>query len=243
MAETPAPQEKPAAAKPKAAPKKQAPPAKPLEDNGDGTLTDPTSGLTWKKSDAWLDMKKFYLWQDHREYVDKANKEKFAGYDNWRIPSKAEALTLFDKTGTKKCMDKNGVEFPIDPHFDPGCVSNTWISECSDEKIIRMDLKIGVDTPYPGNDIWSSIRLVRKPGEAPPPPLGTDAPPAEAPAESGEAKAAPAEGKAAPAAAKPAAAKPAGDTEAKPTKIFTPEERAAMLKRAKAWAAEKAKKG
>ena len=29
-----------------------------------------------------------------------------------------------------------------------------------------MDLKIGLDTPYPTNDVWSSMRLVRKEGEA-----------------------------------------------------------------------------
>ena len=39
-------------------------------------------------------------------------------------------------------------------------------SECSDDQIIRYDLKIGLDTPYPGNDVWSSMRLVSKSGEA-----------------------------------------------------------------------------
>ena len=98
--------------------------------------------------------------------MDKVNKEKFAGYGNWRIPSKAEAITLVDKTGTKQCEDKNGTMFPIDPIFDAGCVSNTWIIECSDDKIIRFDLKIGIDTAYPCIDVWGSVRLVSKPGES-----------------------------------------------------------------------------
>ena len=148
-----------------AAGKKPAPELKPFVDNADGTISDPNSGLIWKKTDAWLDTHKFYTWQAHQEYVDKVNKEKFAGYDNWRIPSKAEASTLVDKTGSKQCEDKNGTMFPIDPIFDAGCVSNTWITECSDELIIRYDLKIGIDTAYPGKDVWGSIRLVSKPGE------------------------------------------------------------------------------
>jgi len=146
--------------------KETAPELKPFVNNGDGTVTDPNTGLIWKKTDAWLDTRKFYTWEDHRAYVDQINKEKHAGIDNWRIPNKQEASTLVDKTGTKNCEDKNGTMFPLDPLFDAGCVANTWISECSDEQIIRYDLKIGLDTPYPGNDVWSSMRLVSKPGEA-----------------------------------------------------------------------------
>ena len=86
-------------------PKKPAKPKEPLVDNGNCTVTDPNSGLMWKKSDAWLDTKRYYTWQTHQGYVDEINKDKFAGYDDWRIPSKADALTLFDKT--KKCLDKN----------------------------------------------------------------------------------------------------------------------------------------
>ena len=234
--------EKPAA---KAPPKKEAPAAKPLVDNGDGTIFDPNSNLTWKKTDAWLDMKKFYPWQTHREYVDwvNQNKDKFGGFDNWRIPNKKESLTLFDKTKTKVLMDKNGTGYPLDPIFAPGGASNTWISEFSDEKIIRMDFKIGVDTPYPTQDVWSSMRLVRIEGEPPPPPVGTE--PVEEEAAPAEANADTANGKAKPA-AKPVAgktaAKPAVDKPATPKRTFTPEERAAMLKRAKAHAAEVAKK-
>ena len=167
MAETdekalsPAEKAKLAAAKKAEAAKKAGPVGEPLVDNGDGTITDPNSGFMWKKTDAWLDMKKFYTWMDHREYVDwvNKNKDKFGGYDNWRIPNKSEALTLFDKTGVKSLVDKNGTSYPIDGIFAPFGASNTWITECSDEKIIRMDLKIGVDTPYPTTDVWSSMRL------------------------------------------------------------------------------------
>ncbi len=223
-------------AKAKAA-KKEEKPKEPLVDNGDGTVTDPNTGLMWKKTDAWLDTKKFYTWAMHREYVDKVNKEKFAGYDNWRIPNKKEAATLVDKS--KQCMDKNGTLYPIDPIFDAGSAASTWITECSDDKIIRFDLKIGIDTAYPTTDVWSSMRLVRKEGEAPPPPVGKEPEPVaaaeSAPAEKAEAGAAEAK----PAAPKPAKTAASGSTPKPiPKKDRTPEEKAAMLKRAKAHAAE-----
>ena len=217
--------------------KKPVPELKPLVDNGDGTITDPNSELIWKKTDAWLDTHKFYTWQAHRDYVDEINKEKFAGHDNWRIPSKNEASTLVDKTGVKLCEDKNGTMFPIDPIFEAGCVSNTWILECSDEKIIRYDLKIGIDTAYPGKDVWGSLRLLSKPGEAsvkvgeqpaPKQVAAEEAPTGDTPAKSVTESA--------------VASKPAGSVPRPSKRDVTEEEKAVFKARAKAWAIEKKKK-
>ena len=238
---SPAEKAKLAAAKKAEAAKKAGPVGEPLVDNEDGTITDPNSGLTWKKTDAWLDKKVFYTWQNHQENVDwvNQNKDEFGGYDNWRIPTKVESLTLFDKTGVKQLMDKNGTYYPIDSIFAPGGASNTWISECSDEKIIRMDLKIGVDTPYPNNDVWSSMRLVRKEGEVL----------AKSSAPTPELKAVEAQADAASASEAMSAADPkksSGNFVPGPTprKDFSSEEKSAMLKRARAHAAEvKARKG
>ena len=57
---SPAEKAKLAAAKKAEAAKKAAPVSKPYVDNGDGTITDPNTGYMWKKTDAWLDMRKFY---------------------------------------------------------------------------------------------------------------------------------------------------------------------------------------
>jgi len=221
-------------AKPK---KKEKPTAKPLTDNGDGTVTDPNSGLMWKKSDAWIDMKKFYTWMVHREYVDKFNQEKFAGYENWRIPNKSEALTIFDKT--KECMDKNGTIFPLDPIFEAGGASNTWISECSDEKIIRFDGKIGIDTSYPTQEVWSSMRLVRREGEALSSPDAVEAKVAPASAETADSKTVKAD--ATPVTPKTAATKAGSGGKVPgvtPRYNRSPEEKAALVARARAHAAD-----
>ncbi len=171
-------------------------------DNGDGTITDPNSGLMWKQTDAWLDMHIFYTWPGHQEYVDKFNKEKFAGYSDWRIPSKADAMTLVEKGRKETVIDKNGTPFPLDPVFTEGCVSNTWISECSEEEVIRFDFKIGSDFKYPPSELWASIRLMRKADGS----AEEAAPAAEKPA---TATAAPAAKKPATATAATAAEKPA----------------------------------
>ena len=217
--------------------KKPVPELKPLVDNGDGTITDPNSELIWKKTDAWLDTHKFYTWQAHRDYVDKINKEKFAGYDNWRIPNKNEASTLVDKTGGKLCEDKNGTMFPIDPIFEAGCVSNTWILECSDEKIIRYDLKIGIDTAYPGKDVWGSLRLLSKPGEA-----SIEVGEQNAPKQVAAEEEPTGDTSAKSATASAVASKPAGSVPRPAKRDVTEEEKAVFKARAKAWAIEKKKK-
>ena len=240
---SPAEKAKLAATKKAEAAKKAAPVSKPYVDNGDGTITDPNTGYMWKKTDAWLDMRKFYTWFDHGQYVDwvNENKDKFGGYDNWRIPNKKEAVTLFDKTGVKSLVDKNGTTYPIDSIFAPFGASNTWITECSDEKIIRMDLKIGVDTDYPTADVWSSMRLIRIEGEAAAVKAGVAAPAPKS--ESSQ----PVEDtkEAAPTTTAAAAPKASGGTPKPiPRTDFSSEERSAMLKRAKAHATEvKARKG
>jgi predicted Zn-dependent protease len=102
-----------------------------------------------------------------------------------------------------------------------------------------MDLKIGVDTPYPNNDVWSSMRLVRKEGEA------VTKPSAPTP----ETKAAEAQADSVSSSeTTPAVApkKSSGNFVPGPTprKDFSSEEKSAMLKRARAHAAEvKARKG
>jgi hypothetical protein len=242
-AEAPAGDKKPAAkpaAKAVAKPAKK--PAEPLVDNGDGTITDPNSGLIWKKTDAWIDTHKFYLWNGHREYVEQINTEKFAGFDSWRVPSKAEATSIFNKE--KECIDKNGSVYYIDPIFERGGVGNTWIIECSDEKIVRYDFKTGVDTPYPPADIWASIRLVRKEGDPTnlPGASGGDQPAATA--TDGEAE--PSDTTATTAAAATNVAAPEGGSIKGPLKNkrpggITDAERAEMLKNAKAHAANKKK--
>jgi hypothetical protein len=168
-AEAEKPAAKPVAAKPPAAKAavKPATPKEPLKDNGDGTVTDPNTGLMWKKKDAWLEKKRFFKWDEHKTYIAELVTKKFAGFADWRLPTKEEAASLVDKT--KGLVDKNGTVVPIDPVFEAGCFASTWIQECSDAQIVRYDLKIGLDTPYPGKDIWSSIWVCRKAAGAPAP--------------------------------------------------------------------------
>lgn len=64
-----------------------------LVDNGDDqTVTDLTTGLMWQREGFDI--------MSHRmlcKEIDEINREKFAGYSDWRLPTMAEALSIMEK--------------------------------------------------------------------------------------------------------------------------------------------------
>ncbi len=61
-----------------------------FRDNGDGTVSDHATGLMWKKSGS----DKRYSFYRTDEYVQHLNREKFAGYSDWRVPTIEELMSL-----------------------------------------------------------------------------------------------------------------------------------------------------
>jgi hypothetical protein len=75
-------------------------------DNGDGTVTDRATGLLWQKSGS----SRSVTWRRAKDYIDKLNRNQFAGYSDWRLPTIDELASLFEKS------KKDGLH--IDPVFD-----------------------------------------------------------------------------------------------------------------------------
>lgn len=59
-------------------------------DNRNGTVTDTKTNFMWQQGSS-----ERIVWKDGFEYVEKLNKNKFAGHSDWRYPSKEELVTLF----------------------------------------------------------------------------------------------------------------------------------------------------
>lgn len=59
-------------------------------DNGNGTVTDRITGLMWQKDAPDDGM----IWQHAKEYVQKLNSVRFAGYADWRLPTIEELASL-----------------------------------------------------------------------------------------------------------------------------------------------------
>ena len=66
-------------------------------DNGDGTVTCEAQGLMWCKADSMIDLKKWVNYQESVDYARELREKKYAGYDDWRLPTRDEMATIFDE--------------------------------------------------------------------------------------------------------------------------------------------------
>ena len=65
--------------------------------NQDDTVTDLKHGLMWKRQDSYQEKKEWTNWEAAQLYVEEKNKQKFAGHNDWRLPTRKELLTLYEE--------------------------------------------------------------------------------------------------------------------------------------------------
>ena len=87
-----------------------------LHDNGDGSITDRASGLTWSRTDSGQGLN----WQDALAWVQKQNGEKFLGHDDWRLPSVKELQSIVDYTRSPDTSQSPA----MDPIFTCTAITN-----------------------------------------------------------------------------------------------------------------------
>ena len=85
---------------------------------GEDTVIDTESRLMWKRSDSMNDMEKWVNYQDSIDYTRNLNENKFAGFDNWRLPTRDEMDRLYDESYSIK--DKFEKDIHVCDCFSPG---------------------------------------------------------------------------------------------------------------------------
>lgn len=102
-----------------------------LVDNGDGTISDRQAGLMWKKTDSYIDLDKWVSWAEAKTYCLELNRQGFAGHDDWRMPTRKEAMSIYDPSHPTK--DIYGDVVFLREIFPPGAGITTWTKTLSKE--------------------------------------------------------------------------------------------------------------
>jgi hypothetical protein len=127
-------------------------------DNGDETITDHESGLMWKKTDTMIDLKKWVNYQDAVDYARELKENKFAGYGDWRLPTRDEMSTLYDESFSQN--DKFGKIVHISDKFTSGC-GFSMIAKQVDGRMRTWVLKIRDGEFEQPDGLWTLAEAAR----------------------------------------------------------------------------------
>ncbi|MBI2472726.1 MAG: DUF1566 domain-containing protein [Planctomycetes bacterium] len=121
-----------------------------MQKNGK-VVYDHVSCLMWQQTGSQNDMN----YQDAKNYISALNKERFAGYNDWRLPTLEEAISLMEPA-------KKDGDLHIDPVFDP-CQKRVWTSDFRKDGtawVVWFDSGF-CDYAYTDNNIRHYVRAVR----------------------------------------------------------------------------------
>lgn len=98
-------------------------------DNGNGSISDKETGLMWKRTDSFIDLDKWISWEEAKTFCQSLNREEFAGFTDWRMPTRKEAMTIYDPAHPTK--DAYGDIVFLFGIFPPGAGITTWTKTLS----------------------------------------------------------------------------------------------------------------
>ncbi len=127
-------------------------------------MTDTRTTLMWIREDGWQRERKWFSWDDAKDWYNHLNGNKFCGFQDWKLPSEDEILTLYNPEEINK--DKYGNEIYLETVFPPGAQATVWLKGDAGHEGILFDFKNGETRPLHKNKTGRmSVRVVR--GEIP----------------------------------------------------------------------------
>ena len=110
-------------------------------DNGNDTITDSKTSLTWLKKDSRQIMGKWIHLEKAIKFAAEKNTENFGGFNDWRVPKLEDIKTIFDKSFSQR--DFGNTEIHIPAEFEPKCADCTWTDTVNGERAMLFSLVKG----------------------------------------------------------------------------------------------------
>ncbi len=100
-------------------------------DNPSGVISDKQMNLEWLPKDSYGDLGRWVSFQEALSYRGTMIGVYAGGYNDWRLPTREEALGLFHEELNQ--LDWEGEHVHIHPLFVSKCARYIWTSEENDE--------------------------------------------------------------------------------------------------------------
>lgn len=102
-----------------------------FHDNPNGVINDTKNQLQWLPKDSWQDLGKWVDWEGALAYVKIMNQYYAGGFTGWRLPTKEEALSLYDENLSQP--DWAGETIHIHPAFVRKAGYCLWVNDVDEE--------------------------------------------------------------------------------------------------------------
>lgn len=96
------------------------------QDNGNGTVTDINSGLTWEKqsdSGGLTDRDQLYTWANVQTHIAALNAATYGGHNDWRLPNVRELLSIVNYGAANPAVTGSA--------FHTNCFGGCTSTQCS----------------------------------------------------------------------------------------------------------------
>ena len=125
---------------------------------GEHTVIDIENRLMWMRTDSMNDMEKWVNYQESVDYVKNLCESNISGFSDWRLPSREEMGTLFNKSYS--LTDKFKKNIHIAECFSPGGGFSMISQQVSGRmRVFVLNLRTGEYTHPDG--LWTLTEAAR----------------------------------------------------------------------------------
>mgnify|MGYP003988830939 FL=1 len=110
-------------------------------DNGNDTVSDTQTELTWFKKDSRQVLGKWIHLEKAMKFAEEQNTANFGGFKDWRIPKMEDIKTIFDKSFSQKDFGNSEIHIPAE--FEPKGADCTWTDTVNGDRAMMFSLVKG----------------------------------------------------------------------------------------------------